>query len=620
MAESSFFPYEKVRDEQSKFMMDVYSAVSGRKCLIAHAPTGLGKTAAALSPALEYALKHKLTVFFLTSRHTQHSIAVDTLRKIREKSKERFFVTDIVGKKHMCCQPGIEGLYSRQFHDYCKALREAGQCEYYNNLKKNDSNMNFVIDALKSSPTDSEQTLELGRKYKICPYEAAALCSKESSVIIADYYYIFNPSIRNGFLKKSGKELDSSIIIVDEAHNLPQRMREMLTERMSTIGIERAVKEAAQFGTDEENNFLRDLKDALIKLAGNDFEKPVKKDDLIKHLEGYDIEGITEKLVKTGDEVRELQKQSFIAGIAEFLNAWVEGDDDGFARILNKKVGSRGPVVTLSYQCLDPSIETGRVVKEAYSSILMSGTLTPTSMFKELLGFPKSTIEREYRNPFPAENRLSLILTGVTTKFSQRDQKQYEKLADLCVTAANEIPGNVAIFFPSYNVMNDVYRYMYGKMMKDIFTESPNITKEEKSRIISGFKRSSLIGGVLLAVVGGNFYEGIDLPGNLLNGVIIVGLPLSQPDLETRELIDYYNKKFGKGWDYGYVFPAFTKALQTAGRCIRSETDRGIIIFMDERYAWSNYYSCFPKDLNPRITSKYVDQIRSFFNTKRIEF
>ncbi len=620
MDEFFFFPHEKIRDEQGKFIKDVYSAVSGRKCLIAHAPTGLGKTAAALSPALSCALKNDLTVFFLTSRHTQHSIAVQTLRQIREKTKSRFVVTDIVGKKHMCCQPGIEGLYSRQFHDYCRSLKESGQCEFFNNLKKKDSNIKFVVDALKSDPTDTEKTLELGRKHKVCPYEAAALCSKESSVIIADYYYMFNPSIRDGFLKKSGKELDKSIIIVDEAHNLPQRMREMLTERLSTIAVERAIREADKFAGDEEKNFLMDLKNALFAIAGLEFEKAIDKKDLVKHLEGYDLETISERLAKAGAEIRELQKQSFIAGIGEFIDSWVEGDDDGFARIIAKKHGSRGPVVTLSYQCLDPSIETGKVVKGAYSVLLMSGTLTPTGMFRDLLGFPKTVIEKEYRNPFPSENRLSLIITGVTTKFSQRDQNQYEKIAEVCVSSANEIPGNVAIFFPSYNVMSEVYRYMYGRLMKDIFTESPNMTKEEKVKILSGFKKSSLIGGVLLAVVGGNFYEGIDLPGNLLNGVIIVGLPLSQPDLETRKLIDYYNGKYGKGWDYGYVFPAFTKALQTAGRCIRSETDRGIIIFMDERYAWSNYYSCFPKDFRPKITSRYVEQIREFFNTKKINF
>lgn len=533
---------------------------------------------------------------------------------IREKCRKEFSVTDIVGKKNMCCQPGIEALQSRQFHDYCTSVREAGQCEFFNNFRNSDTNLKVVIDSIKREPQDSEKTVEMGRMFKVCPYEAAALCSKDSAVIIADYYYIFNQVIRDGFLKKSGKELENLIIIVDEAHNLPQRIREMLTERISTSSVERAVKEAERFAGDDERIFLSDLREALFAIGT---ERIVGKNELLELLKGHDIEDAAERLGKVGEEVRETQRQSSIAGVADFLGSWVDGDDEGFARIASRKQGPKGPIVSLSYQCLDPGFEASKVVRSAYSVIMMSGTLTPTGMYRDMLGFPKGTVEREYRNPFPAQNRLSLIVTGVTTRFSKRDDRQFEKLADVCVNITNEIPGNVAVFFPSYAVMREVFKHMHGKIVKNVMLESPGISKEEKVKIISDFKRSFLVGGVLLAVVGGNFYEGIDLPGNLLNGVIIVGLPLAQPDLETKKLIDYYEARYKKGWDYGYVFPAFTKALQTAGRCIRSELDRGVIIFMDERYAWANYYSCFPKDMKPKITANYREYIREFFNTRQ---
>jgi DNA excision repair protein ERCC-2 len=133
---------------------------------------------------------------------------------------------------------------------------------------------------------------------------------------------------------------------------------------------------------------------------------------------------------------------------------------------------------------------------------------------------------------------------------------------------------------------------------------------------LNEFKQDWFSGGVLLAVIGGSFSEGIDLPAHFLNGLIIVGLPLAKPDLYTKALIDYYNRRYQKGWDYGYVFPAFTKALQSAGRCIRTETDRGVILFVDERYAWSNYYACFPAQLAPKTTAFYQEDIARFFEKK----
>ncbi len=606
------FPFDEVRPEQNSFMSDVQYAISSGKCLIAHAPTGLGKTAASLSPALEYALKNRLTVFFLTSRHTQHSIAIETLRRIRKKSGISFSVTDILGKKHMCAQPGIDALHSRQFHEYCKYLRESGMCQFYSNLKKGtelSTDARFVVDELKREPAETELAMQLGKKHTICPYEAAAIASKDSSVIIADYYYIFNSSIREGFLKKSGKSIEESIIVVDEGHNLPDRMREMLSEQISSFSVERALKEAEKFASEDEIEFLENLRKAISRLAeGKDRERIIEKNELSQFFGETNLK----RLSQLADEIREIQKQSYIGGIVDFINAWKEGDDEGFSRILSIRPGFKS-MATISYRCLDPGIESGSVFRTAKSVILMSGTLTPTSMYKEVLGFPEGTLEKSYKNPFPQSNRLSLIVTGTTTQFSKREPKQYEKIAGIIVGSINEIPGNAAVFFPSYDMLNEIYKFIHGNIGKMVFVEHPGISKEEKTKLLSDFKRSYLTGGLLLAVIGGSFYEGIDLPGDLLNGVIIVGLPLGQPDLETKKLIEYYDRKYSKGWDYGYVFPAFTKAMQSAGRCIRSETDRGVVIFVDDRYTWSRYYGCFPRDLNPKITVFYKDYIREFF-------
>lgn len=617
---TSLFPYGKIREEQNKFVQDVYDCVSNKKCLIAHAPTGLGKTAASLAPALACALNKNLTIFFLTSRHTQHAIAVETLKLIKEKSDAGFGITDIVGKKHMCAQDGIENLFTNQFHEYCKSLRDSGQCEFYNNLKKGSilsSETKLVLDALKNEPISSGKTVELGKRYKVCPYEAATLASKEASVIIADYYYIFNPQIREGFLRKTGKKLGESIIIIDEGHNLPDRMREMLTKKINTQSVERATREAEKFGDANDRKFLIDLNSALQRLSdGQEKESLILKSQLLDGLKNHGLAKTLERFEVLAEGIRETQKHSFIGSIAEFLAAWDGEQEEGFARIIGKRETPKGKIVTLTYHCLDPAVQTKAIIGQAHSAVLMSGTLTPTTMYKDILGFPESAVEKEYRNPFPAKNRLALIVPTVTTKFTKRNNEQYQSIAKICAESANETPGNVAIFFPSYFIMEEIHRHMHGKMSKEIFKERPDISKEEKHEILSGFKQARAKGGILLAVIGGSFSEGIDLPGDYLNGVIIVGLPLQQPSLQTKQLIEYYDAEYGKGWDYGYVFPAFTKAIQSAGRCIRSETDRGVILFLDERYAWERYYSCFPKDLSPKTTPFYKEHIRDFFGKK----
>jgi len=144
------------------------------------------------------------------------------------------------------------------------------------------------------------------------------------------------------------------------------------------------------------------------------------------------------------------------------------------------------------------------------------------------------------------------------------------------------------------------------------------MSKEEKENFLEEFKSERKKGGVLLGVSGANFAEGVDLPGDLLNGVVVVGLPLGKPDLKTREVINYYEKKFGQGWDYGYIFPAMTKCIQSAGRCIRSETDKGAVIFLDERFAWERYYNCFPDRVGLRVTKEYEKLLRDFFERKAV--
>jgi len=260
------FPYSEVRNIQDNLIQEVDKCIQLKKNLIVHAPTGLGKSAATLPVALAHALKNNLTVFFLTSRHTQHEIALETLKEIKKKYKTNFVTVDIIGKKWMCPVPGTDELYSYEFFEFCKSMRADSKCEYYVNARNKSGRPTVeaekVANELKEmSPCHCESLIDFCVDKKLCPYEMSTFLAKDASVIISDYYYIFSPSIRDTFFKKTEKELSRCIIIVDEGHNLPKRARELLTQNLSSIGIRNAIKEARKFDYEETAQFLVGLKD-----------------------------------------------------------------------------------------------------------------------------------------------------------------------------------------------------------------------------------------------------------------------------------------------------------------------------------------------------------------------
>jgi len=404
---------------------------------------------------------------------------------------------------------------------------------------------------------------------------------------------------------------------VDEAHNLHDRIKELSSAHMTTIMLNRAIKEAKKYKLKEIEEVLFHFPPLLRLLLGKEQEIYVTKEkfvELVGTITPY--KELIDMCYDHADKIREDQKQSYIGAIAFFLDSWL-GTDDGFTRIISRKKGIKEDTFSISYRCLDPSIIAKEVLDTASSVIMMSGTLTPTTMYEKLLGFEeKLTEQAEFPSPFPPENKLNLIIGKTSTKFTGRNELQFKEIAKILVNVINETPGNSAIFFPSYFLRDRIYEHMQG-VEKTVFQESPLMERSEKEEMIAKFKTYKKSGATLLAAISGSFGEGIDLPGDELKTVVIVGLPLTNPDLETKALIDYYDKKFHKGWDYGYVFPAFNKIIQSAGRCIRSETDKGVVIFLDERYTWDNYYRCFPKNWDMKISvNEYRNKIKEFFEKK----
>ena len=608
---NQLFPYDEIRKYQDLLIKDIDFALQNKKNIIIHAPTGMGKTAAVLPLALAHALEKDLTVFFLTSRHTQHKIVLETLQQLKTKHKTKFLTADIIGKKMMCLQEGIQGLYSSEFSEYCKALKEDNKCNFFNNVKKKEKIGKAIADIKINDPCSVEELKGICGKYRLCPYEVSFILTKEAKVIIGDYNYLFHPMIRKFFLARSGKDLAQSIIIIDEAHNLPNRVREELSSKLSNFILGAAIKEARKYNYESVEEILLEVRYALDSLAANlASEKIVTKEEFLDKLK-FDLESTVDILEDTADEIRKLQKRSFIGSVATFLSLW-SGEDEGFIRIMSKNYFKNRENITLSYRCLDPSFATSDVVNRSYATIAMSGTLTPTKMYKDLLGF-ENVIEKEYSSPFPKKNRLDIIIPKTTTKYSERNEEQFKAISDIIVEVVNSVPGNIAVFFPSYYFRDKIYKNLVFLVKKTVFREEPGLSNNEKHEMLEKFKGYKDAGAVLLGVSAGSFGEGIDLPGDLLKAVVVVGLPLARPDLETKGLIDYYDKKFSMGWDYGYLFPAFNKCLQSAGRCIRSEKDKGVVVFLDKRFTWMNYFRCFPNDLNLTISVDYVNKINEFF-------
>ena len=604
MLNEILFPHDKIREIQDQMIKDLLTSYKNKKHFLMHAPTGIGKTSI-LAPLLAKAIKNNKTIFFLTSRHTQHKIAVKTLKLIKEKHKIDFTIVDFIGKQHMCPIKDISSLSSSQFYEYCKDVREKDECIHYLKSKNKSPEKAVLLKKLTSlSPLHVEELCKLSKEY--CPFEISCSLADKAKVIIADYHHILSEPIRKNIFERANKSLQNSIIIFDEAHNLPKRARELLTANLSTPIVERAIKEAKQFflPTEELEKIHTNLQYISKSTSISNQETLIKKEDFLYPKE------LIKSLKKISETPLEEKKRSYILSVASFLESW-HGPDQGFARILTKGTSYRKPFIQLSYKCLDPSILLKPIIKESHFITCMSGTFSPINFYKDILGFTNSTL-KEYLSSFPKENQLNMIVPLTTTKFTQRSDQMFQNISDILTSLTNQIQGNVLVFFPSYQIKDDIFNLLQFKTKKTIFQESPSLDKQQKEEILTKFKKYKEIGSILLAVSAGSFGEGIDLMGDLLKAVVVVGLPLTKPDLEVKKLIDYYDLKFNKGWDYGYKYPAMIKTLQNAGRCIRSETDKGITVFLDERYAWNNYLQCFPKDLNIKISKEPSTEIKKF--------
>ena len=626
------FPYSEVRLGQDDFINQVYKIINEKRNILVSAPTGLGKTVSALAPAIKIAKEKNLTVIFLTSRQTQANQAIKTIKDISKKSKNPVNYMAFIGKRNMCVHPDRDLYPASDFNEFCKKMKETGKCKYFKNTKNDDyeEQIKTILDQSSKVFMSVEGFVQLSGSNNFCPYELAGKKAFHADVVICDFNYMFSESIRENILGKIGRTLEECIVVVDEAHNLADRIRNAYTFTLSTELIKNSVKELTDFiKTKQYDPYILNLKSTFEeiyfdKVLGEKTEYMMTKKEFIDSYVGKFNTQITIK--KIIDELREVEALvkderiiSYVGRVANFLESWLELDEESYLRILEKNIKEDKTVLSLKLQCIDPSDISSEIVNHTYSTILMSATLSPAKMYKDILGVANADI-LELESPFSKQNQLILALTDVTSKYSSRGTDMYKKISDHvenCLGAASD--KNAIVFFPSYDFMEKIVQNInIVKMRRKVLKEQRYMTKEQKEEYIEKFRDNGGFDNkakVLFAITSGSFSEGLDLPDSALEMVIIVGLPLSVPDMFTEAVIRHYEAKYKRGQMYGYIFPAMSKIIQAAGRCIRTETDKGVIVLIDTRFMWPLYAQTFPKHWHLiKSDDDYKLKIMNFFD------
>ena len=612
-------------------MKAALEAIHEKKHLLAHAPTGMGKTIGVLCPAISYAMENKKTVFFLTSKISQHEIAVESVKLMNEKFGLGIRGVDLVGRKYLCSSSRVVDCESSSFYELCRKRRRNAECLPYSNIvgftalqkKKAKENQEKILRGVNGilSHLELKEFAESHLSSPCCGYETSMLLAKEADVVIADYFHIFDPGIRRVVLQRMKRKLEDCIIIVDEAHNLPDRIRSLLSSSLSVYALDGAMEELDKLEQPGFREPLEEIKNAVNSLAKKKLsektkEALIKREDFSKTIELIDAnETLAAELKEFGAEYLEKfpHGKFFLGSVANFIEKWPERSEAIIRLVSHKK---RHPL--LQIKALDASIATAEIFRDCHSSILMSGTLLPVKMYADLLGINESkAVFREFLSPFPKENKLSLVITGVTTKYTERCAGEFEKIGKIASKIVNKVPGNSAVFFPSFALLESIAPYIEENSSRKLMKQKSGMNSEERTKLLSEFRaRGKSFGAVLLAVSAGSFAEGIDFLGDQLLCAVIVGVPLGEMDLETQCLVSYYQKKFGEGWHYAYIYPAMTRAIQASGRVIRDETDRGVVAFLDKRYLWSTYRKCFPKDFELIDSSEPEKLVEEFWSSK----
>ncbi len=596
------FRFEKPRAHQDNMIKDIYEALRSKSSILINAPTGIGKTDASLSAALTFATENNLKVLFLTPKTSQHRIAIEVLNGIRSKFSLDLKFIDMVGKQKLCINDSINMISNEAFHKECEKLVKSGRCEFYKRFKeKGDAAGELWADAMQGH----NKLFSVSKDYGICAYEAASSLARDANVIIADYSHVLNPNTRPAFLKRIAGTLSNTIVIWDEAHNLVNLAASYMSDAITTRAVQRASEELKSISSDMDISYFEFI---LNKLAETHLSKEseafIYRHDLPDEITGLQGD-VADQLERNALEYIEKSKarRSSLMHLANFIRK-LTAEDPAIAKIISRS----GESVKLTLSCLYPD-SIMDVLKEPYANIFMSATLIPLSMYSDLFGVSGASTHN-YASPFPEYNRVAYVDSGVTTKYASRSISEYKAIAEKISDIKGRIQGNIAVFFPSFQVLNSVRRYISSD---NIITQRDGMGSAAIDTILEKLQASD--DSLLLGVLGGSLSEGVDYPKNIIKAVIVVGLPFAKPNLELGAKVAYMDGRFkGRGEEYAYRIPTLIKVIQASGRAIRNESDRAVIVFMDRRYKWSAYMSIISSVIKVSARSDYLEGISEFFS------
>jgi DNA excision repair protein ERCC-2 len=417
----------------------------------------------------------------------------------------------------------------------------------------------------------------------VCPHRVAMRAAPRARLIIGDYNQMFcrGPNI----LQRLGLRESNAIVVIDEAHNLPGRVMGANSGSLTAGAVERARAVPALKHFIEDLDIISEVFRELCsrdpeRITGADLDRPLKESC------GVDAGGLAE-------EIETVTQGAELGGLVDFLHAW-SAADDVTVRYLE------GEPRRLKVSLIDPRPVTAPVLARVRCALIMSGTLHPPEMFADLLG-ARNAVCRAYPSPFPPENRIVLASCKVSTRYRSRGLAMYSSIAEEIARSAAQVPGNVAAFFPSYDLLGQVEGYLAAIVGdRRILAERREHGKNEKDALVHQLHEGR---NLLLGTMGGSLSEGVDFRDNLLGAVIVVGLPLAPPSPEMEGMLRRMESAYGrkKADLYVQVYPAVSKVLQAAGRAIRSETDRAAIVLLDDRYSMPQVRRAFPRDFDIRV-------------------
>ncbi|MDX5473962.1 MAG: ATP-dependent DNA helicase [Bacillaceae bacterium] len=570
------FPFQTYRKGQRSLMNATYKSILENKRLFAKASTGIGKTISTIFPTLkQISLNKAKRIMYVTAKNSTRKVAEDTFGLLIKNGLKAKVIT-ITAKEKVCFQEEV-----RCQKDYCPFANG-----YYDRLQTG------LEDILSNEYVMDGQKIEFySRKHQLCPFEFSLDIALYADVIICDYNYFFDPKVK---LQRWSEFEKETVLLIDEAHNLVDRTRSMYSasiQKSSFLSLSRVLKNEHEqlFNVTKlvNDEFLKWKKDILNEKITIQSEVP---ESLVKVLQDFYNEAELylqqNGQAKEFDEVKEVyfMTNTFLKAIGWYDNHFIT-----LTSIYKSEVD-------IKILCLDPSNILNKMTKKLVSTIFFSATLLPLGYFSKVLGGTDEDYHLSLSSPFPVDN-VEVTVAPISTKYKDR-ASSLVKIVNLITSELHNKKGNYFVFFPSYEYMSQVLE-VYEEYQVDgvkAIIQSTDMTEEERRRFLNEFQpneKTTLIG---FSVLGGVFAEGVDLVGDKLNGVMIIGVGLPRISEEQNIIKDYYGKQGVNGFDFTYVYPGMNKVHQAGGRLIRSETDTGSIWLVDDRFLTNKYISLLPEE------------------------